>query len=126
MTVIDILLIVLILAATALCVFVILTLKKLTIQIDGMQKDIKQLVDNTIPVLKNLTEVTSRANRIVSEAEGYWDEIDSSIKNLKVRISRLTSFTGSSNTENPAKDIIKNLRAFSKAISAFWKEFKRR
>ena len=126
MTVIDILLIVLILAATALCIFVIVTLKNLMVKIDDMQKDIQKLVDNTIPVLNNLTDVTEKANRIVSEAENYWDEMDHSIKSLKERVHKLTSFTRSDDEENPARDLIKNLRAFFKGLSTFWSEFKRR
>ncbi len=126
MTVIEILLIILILAATVLCIYVIISLKKLNEQIEILQKDVKQLVDNTIPVLNNLNEVTSKANRIVSGAENYWDEIDRSIKNLKEKVSDLTSFTRFRDAENPAKDLIKNLRALFKGAAAFWSEFKRR
>jgi len=126
MTVIDVLLIILILAATALCVFVIVSLKKLNAQIESLQKDIKQLVETTIPVINNLNEVTSRANRIVSEAENYWDEIDRSIKNLKAKVTDLTSFTRFRDEENPTKDLIRNLKALFKGISAFWSEYKRK
>lgn len=126
MTVIDVLLIILILAATALCFFVIISLKKLNAQIESLQKDLKQLVETTIPVINNLNEATSRANRIVSEAENYWEEIDRSIKNLKAKVTDLTSFTRFRDEENPTKDIIRNLKALFKGISAFWSEYKRK
>jgi uncharacterized protein YoxC len=126
MTVIDILLIILILAATALCLYVIFSLKKMNLQIELMRKDMKQLVDSTFPVLNNLNEVTEKINRVVSEAEGYWDDIDRSIKNFKSKISDLTSLSKFRDAEIPAKDLIKNLRAFFKGIYTFWSEFKRK
>lgn len=124
--VIEILLIILILAATALCLFVIVSLKKINLQIEQLQKDVKQVVENTIPLLNNLNDVTTRVNRVVTEAENYWDEIDSSIKNLKQKVSSLTSFTRFRDAENPTQDFIRNLKALSKGVIAFWNEFKRK
>lgn len=124
--VLEIFLIILTLAATALCIYVIISLRKILQQMDVMQKDFKQLIDSSIPVLNNLNEVASRANRIVSGAEHYWDEIDNSIKNLKEKVSNMTSLTRFSNAENPVKDLIKSLRALFKGASAFWSEFKNR
>ncbi len=124
--VLEIFLIILTLAATALCIYVIISLRKILQQMDVMQKDFKQLIDSSIPVLNNLNEVASRANRIVSGAEHYWDEIDNSIKNLKEKVSNMTSLTRFRDAENPVKDLIKNLRALFKGASAFWSEFKNR
>lgn len=124
--VIEILLIILILAATALCLFVIVSLRKINLQIEQLQKDVKHVVENTIPLLNNLNDVTTRVNRVVSEAENYWDEIDSSIKNLKQKVSGLTSFTRFRDAENPTQDFIRNLKALSKGLIAFWNEFKRK
>ncbi len=126
MTLIDILLAILILAATALCIFLIFSIKKIGGQLEELQKDVKHLVENTVPVLKNLNEVTQRANRIVTSAENYWDEIERSIQNLKERVSKLTSYTKFSDAENPAGSLIKNLKAVLKGISTFWSEFRRR
>ena len=126
MTVIDVLLIILIIAATALCIFIIFYLGKLNRQVNELQKEVKQIVDNTVPLLNNLNEVTSRANRIVTEAENYWDEIDRSIKKLKEKASNLTSLSRFRDEENPTKDLIKNLRALFKGISTFWREFNRK
>ena len=123
MTVIELLLIFLILAATVLCIYIILTLKKITARVDDLQKDLKQVTDSLVPLLNNLNEVSSKVNRIVLEVENYWDEIDNSSKNVKERISGLKRFR---DAENPTSDLIKNLRAYSKAFLAFWNEFKRR
>ena len=126
MTVIDVLLIILIIAAIALCIFVIVYLGKLNRQFDTLQKEVKQIVDRTVPLLNNLNEVTSKANRIVSEAENYWDEVDRSIKKIKEKASELTSLSRFRDEDNPTKDLIRNLRALFKGVSTFWREFNRK
>ena len=88
MTIIDIFLIILILSASALSLFAISYLKRITEQVEAVRKDVHQLIEKTNPVVENLEEVTRRANRIVSEVENYWEEIDSSIKKVRERISR--------------------------------------
>jgi uncharacterized protein YoxC len=124
--VIEILLIILILTATALCLFVIVSLKKMNQQIEQLQKDVKQVVEKTIPVLNNINEVTIRVNRVVSEVEDYWDEIDRSIRKIKDKVSNFTSLKLLNDAENPTVDLIKNLKALSKGVSAFWREFRRK
>lgn len=126
MTVIDILLIILILSASALCIFAILYLKRITAQVEAVRMDVHQFIEKTNPLVENIEQVTRRANRVVTEIEGYWDEIDNSIKNIRERISGLTNLNNLRNVEYPAKDLIKNIKAFTKGASAFWSAFKRR
>lgn len=121
----DIFLIILSIAATVLCIYLILTLKKIVAQIDNLQKEVKQLVDNTIPVLKNINDVTLKANRIVSSAEDYWEGIERSIENVRNKFSRLTGVTRNDGEEFPARNFIQNIKALSKGISAFWQEFRK-
>ncbi|MEW6701128.1 MAG: hypothetical protein AB1298_00270 [Bacteroidota bacterium] len=126
MTVIDIFLIILILSASTLSVFAIVYLKKFSEHVEAMRKDLNKLVERTTPVLENLESVTRRASRVAGEVENYWDEIDSSIKKIRERISGLTSLKKNADVEYPAKDLIKNIKALSKGVSAFWTAFKLR
>ncbi|MCX7875528.1 MAG: DUF948 domain-containing protein [Melioribacteraceae bacterium] len=121
----EIFLIILSVAATILCVYLILVLKKIVLQIEQLNKDIKELVDNTIPVLKNINDVTLKANRIVSSAEDYWDGIERSIENVRYKFSRLTGAVRNDSVENPAGNFIQNIKALSRGISAFWQEFRK-
>lgn len=124
--IIDVLLIILIVSASVLCFFAMAYLKRITEQMEAARKDIHEFVQNANPVLENLEEATRRANRVISEVENYWQEIDSSIKNLRERISGLTSIKKIRDVEYPAKDLIKNIKAFIKGASAFWDAFKRK
>jgi uncharacterized protein YoxC len=124
--VVQVLLILLIITATALCIYLIIVLKKLVAQLSDLQKDIKQLVDTTIPVLKNLNEVTLRANRIVSSAESYWEGIERSIENVRMKFSNITSISRFDGAEHPARNLVQNVRAFVKGAVAFWQELRKR
>ncbi|KAF0152470.1 MAG: hypothetical protein FD143_1108 [Ignavibacteria bacterium] len=122
---VQILLVLLIITATALCVYLILVLKKLVVQLNDLQKDIKQLVDSTIPVLKNLNEVTLRANRIVSSAENYWQGIERSIENVRMKFSNFTSVGRFDGAEYPARNLVQNIKAFYRGFTTFWQELRK-
>ncbi|MEW6653249.1 MAG: DUF948 domain-containing protein [Bacteroidota bacterium] len=122
---VQILLVLLIITATALCIYLILVLKKLTVQLNNLQNDIKQLVDSTIPVLKNLNEVTLRANRIVSSAENYWEGIERSIENVRMKFSNFTSVARFDGAEYPARNLVQNIKAFYRGFTAFWHELRK-
>ncbi len=126
MSIIDVLLIILILSASALCIFAIVYLKRITENVEAVRKDVHEFVQKTDEIIENLGGVTRKVNRIVSEVEYYWDEIDLSIKKIRERISGLTSLKNFRDVEYPAKDLIKNIKAFTKGASAFWNAFKRR
>lgn len=126
MNVVDIFLVILIICASALCVFTILYLKKLLQEVEAVRRDVHQLVEKATPVLENLEDVTRRANRVVSEVENYWDQIDNSIKNLREKVTNLTSFTKIRDAVSPATELIRNVKAFAKGIAAFWQEYKQR
>lgn len=122
---VEILLVLLIITATALCIYLIMVLKKLVVQLSDLQKDIKQLVDSTIPVLKNLNEVTLRANRIVSSAENYWEGIERSIENVRMKFSNITSVARFDGAEYPARNLVQNIKAFYRGFTIFWQELRK-
>ncbi len=125
-TFIDILLAILILTASGLCIYLIFTLKTLLQEAETIRKDIHNLVEKALPILDNLNDVSNRASKVVNGIEDYWDEVDSSIKRVKEKIANFTSLKTFQSDDNPAKDLIKNLRAFVKGISAFWQTFKKK
>jgi uncharacterized protein YoxC len=126
MNVIDIFLIILILSASTFFIFAIIYLKKLVQHVEAVRKDVNELVQNANPILQNINSVVRKANRVVSEVENYWDELDSSIKNLRERISNFTPLKVFSESNNPVSELIKNVRAVTKGIVTFWQAFKRK
>lgn len=126
MDLIQILLILLILSSSALCIFTIYYLRKMSQKVEDVIRDFQDLIQKTNPVIENLEQISYRANRVVTEVEGYWNEIDGAIKNIRERISGLTSLRNLHDVEYPAKDLIKKIKAISKGASAFWNAFKHR
>ncbi|PKL83764.1 MAG: hypothetical protein CVV24_03345 [Ignavibacteriae bacterium HGW-Ignavibacteriae-3] len=126
MDVIQVLLILLIISSSALCIFTIYYLRKMSRQVEDVIRDFQELIQKTNPVIENLEQISYRANRVVSEVEGYWREIDGAIKNIRERISGLTSLRNLHDVEYPAKDLIKKIKALAKGASAFWNAFKQR
>lgn len=123
--IIQIVLTLLILSATVLCIYLIFYLKKILIHVDEMRKEIHQLVEKTIPVFEKLDVAADKANKIVSEVEGYWEDLESSINNLKQKVSNITSFKKTT-SENSVTDFIRNLRAISRGLVSFWDALKNR
>jgi len=126
MALINIFLIVFILSATFLCIFATVYLKRTFEQVEAVRKDIHYLIENTIPVLSNLEEITQRTNKIMTEAEGYWDEINYSIRNLRRTISEFGSLKKFCYARTHNMELIKNLRSIAKGVSAFWSDYKSR
>lgn len=125
MTILDLFLIVLILAASALCIYLIISLKKMNNSIEILQKDLHELSEKTIPVVENLTVITERAARITGEAEDYWSSLTESIEGIKTKISHFGKNSGRDKTNRPVEDFIRNLRAIFMGISAFWDNIKK-
>lgn len=123
MTLIDILLVVLILSAIALCIYTIVFLYRIFRQVEGVRNDIHELVENTIPVLNNMEEVIGSANRIVSEVEGYWVEIDQSIRSLREKISKFGFWKLLLDAPTQPSRYIKNLRSITKGLAVFWRTY---
>ena len=126
MILIDIFLIVFIISAFSFCIFVIKYLKRIFEDKNAIRKDIHMLVEKTIPILSNLKDITQRVNRIISEAEGYWEEINISIRNLREKILKFSSGEKSRDAQKQISEIRKNLRSITKGISGFWIEYKRK
>ena len=124
MTIIDILLVLLIIAAAALCVYLIISLSKINKSVEILQKDVHDLIEKTIPVLENLNDVSEKVNKVASEAEGHWTDLNSAIDNAKKKVSSFSlKTTHIGRSENPVSSLIKNLSALVKGITAFWSEF---
>lgn len=122
--IVDILLVVLILAATTLCIYLVISLKKINESIKSMQKDVHDLHENTVPLLQNLTEISERATKVTSEVELYWRDISSSIERVKDKVSGFGKSRGATSPQNPIEDFIRNLKAISRGITAFWTNFR--
>ncbi len=119
MTIIEILLAVLIITACAVCIYLVVSLKKLNQSIEVLQKDVHDIYEKTIPLLENLTAISEKTARITNEAENYWQNITETIDKVRSKISHFGRGTGIHSDTNPIEDFVKNLRAIFKGIRSF-------
>ena len=120
MTLIDVFLIVLIVAASALCIYLIFTLNKLRKSFEVIQNDIHTISEKTVPVLENLDEITKKAAQITSDTEEQISELKTFIQSIKEKVNRVVDLPGKINPENRISELLKNLNAIAKGFSVFW------
>ncbi|MFH1196502.1 MAG: DUF948 domain-containing protein [bacterium] len=123
MTVIEILLAILIIAASALCVYLIKSLIKLNETLDLIRQDIHTLSEKTLPVLENLNETTRNLNRVTSDVESKVGDIISVVDRYKEKFLKI-KYSATESSGNPIINLVRNLRAISKGTLAFVRKFK--
>lgn len=83
MLIINILLVILLLSASALCIFLIIYLKRILDQLETLGMEIRQFVESTNAMMNNVEAVALRANRIVTDVEGYWAVVSRVVKSFR-------------------------------------------
>lgn len=83
MLIINILLVILLLSASALCIFLIIYLKRILDQLETLGMEIRQFVECTSTMMNNVEAVALRANRIVTDVEGYWAVVSRVVKSFR-------------------------------------------
>ena len=125
MTIIDIFLLILIIVAIVLAVYLIISLKKINVTLDYVQKDLALLNEKLTPILDNMTVVTEKAIKISDETEKRVLDISETIQNVKSTVSKFSfKSSGGSYNKNPIVDLVNNLQAVSKGVATFWSKLK--
>ena len=124
MTALDILLIILVASAIVLCVYLIFSLKKINVTLNQLQNDVHNISEKTLPILDNLQQVSEKINNITERAANQINDLTNSIQKVKDKIFFLKPRDKKSSSENPVNNLIKNLSAVSKGISAFWQKLR--
>lgn len=120
---IDILTIILLVLVCALIVFVFITLKKLNRSIDVLSADVHQLIDSTIPAVENLNKASEKLANVADDAEKHMADFNRFVLSTKTRINSLSTRVKEGANQNPVMNLVKNLSAISRGISAFWEKY---
>lgn len=124
MSIIEIFLLVLIIVTIVLVFYLIISLKKINSTLDLVQDDLKILNDRLEPILENVNVITTKAANISDETEKRVLDISQTIQNVRSTVSNF-SYRGKRGTGNkgPIHELLNNVGALSKGISAFWNKF---
>ncbi len=126
MDTIQILTIVLIVSASALCIALIYYLNNIVKSVQSINKDINELSTNLKPLIKSYTELSDSLNKISSEAKDQFRISRSILNDFRDRADKLLSIEDKirSGVEDAVMPLFKNLNAVGKGVETFWRNFK--
>lgn len=124
MTIVDIFLLVLIISATALCIYLIISLRRISRNVDLMQADFHHFIENTTPAIKTLEDVAKKLDNITSTTERHFIDVSDTIDLYKEKSKQYIEIFKSESKHNQIVSLISSLRAIIKGISVFLRDLK--
>jgi uncharacterized protein YoxC len=126
MDIIQILTIVLIVSASALCIALIYYLNKIVKSVQSINKDMNELSANLKPLIQSATELSDHIYKITSEAKDQLHISRSILSDFRERADKLLSIENKirSGVEDAVMPLFKNLNAVGKGVETFWRSFK--
>jgi uncharacterized protein YoxC len=123
MSLLEVLLLLLIIVGIILGIYLIVSLKKINGTLDFVQRDLNNVNDKLKPILDNIKVITDKAVSISDETEKRVLDISSTLQNVRNTVSKFSiKSKGSSTSRSPIQDLLSNLTAASKGVSAFWQK----
>ena len=121
MAILEIFLLLVYIVIIVLGIYLVISLKKMNAALDYLQRDIKDLNERLEPIFENIKIITDKVVNISDETEKRVLDLGDTIQNVKNTVSRFSiPGKGSSKSRSPIQDLIRNLTATSKGVSAFW------
>ena len=126
MDTVQILTIVLIVCASALCIALIYYSSKIVKSVQSINKDLNELSSNLKPLIRSTTDLSDNLNKITSEAKDQLRISRSILSDFRERADELLSIEDKirSGVEDAVMPLFKNLNAVGKGIESFWRNFK--
>jgi uncharacterized protein YoxC len=126
MDIIQILTLVLIVSASALCIALIYYLNKIVKSVQSINRDINELSANLKPLINSTTELSDKMNVITSEAKDQLKISRSILSDFRERADKILSIENKirSGVEDTVMPFVKNLSAVGKGVESFWRNFK--
>lgn len=126
-TVVQIFSVLLLIAASLLCIYLIIYLKKIVEVISDVRRDINQLSQNLLPLVESLQnlsnsiiEVSEDVKSQISKVRWIFDEVKERFEKLFIFEQRMKQAV-----EVPANNLFNNLQAIKKGVSTFFTALKK-
>jgi uncharacterized protein YoxC len=126
MDIVQILTIVLIVSASALCIALIFYLNKIVKSVQSVNNDIHELSANLKPLIQSTLELSDNLNKITSDAKDQLKISRSIISDFRERADKILSIENKirSGVEDAVMPFVKNLHAIGIGFESFWRNFK--
>jgi uncharacterized protein YoxC len=121
LTIIDVLTAVVLVLASALIVFLIVYLGKITHSIQDLQKDISKLSGRLEPLISSLSELTSKFSELSEQAKRQLEATKGIVFSVKDRVDKILEFEEKirAGIDGPVSGLLNQLRAISNGVSTF-------
>lgn len=126
-TVVQIFSVLLLIAASVLCVYLIIYLKKIVEDISDIRKDINQLSQNLLPLVDSLQNLSNSIIEVSEDVQSQIDKVRWIFDEVKERFEKLFLLEQrmKNAVEVPANNLINNLQAIKKGVSTFFSTMKK-
>ena len=126
MDIVQILTIVLIISASALCIALIFYLNKIVKSVQSVNNDIHELSANLKPLIQSTLELSDNLNKITFDAKDQLKISRSIISDFRERADKILSIENKirSGVEDAVMPFVKNLHAIGIGVESFWRNFK--
>lgn len=124
--VLDIFLIILIIAASLVCIALIIGLKRIIQSVSMLQKDINELTASLKPLIRSSQDLTDNINRLAEETKSQLDVSKSIVHDVRKRFDNYLVIEDKvrDGVENLILPFVNSLNAIGKGFDAFWKKYK--
>ncbi len=121
MTLIDILTAIVLVLISALVIFLIIYIGKITRSIQELQKDISKLAEKLEPLVTSLSEVMTKLSDLSELANRQLEATKGIIFNVKERIEKVLEFEEKIRTgiEGSVMGVVNQFKAISNGVSTF-------
>ena len=121
MTLIDVLTVVVLILVSALIVFLIVYLGKITRSIQDLQKDISDLSDRLEPLVSSLSDLTSKLSDLSDYAKRQLEATKGIVFSVRDRVEKILEFEEKirDGINGPISGFLNQLRAISNGVSTF-------
>ncbi len=123
----EVLVSILLISATALCIYLIYSLNKVSKSIESIEKDINDIAKRSIPLIEKYSELGDRMSDTLGDLNEQINSIKTFINGIKENFTTVfDKGRGLRETaEETAQAFINNISAFKKGLSVFWSKFKK-
>lgn len=124
-SVITIFTVILLISASALCIALIVFLRRVATSINEFNHDTKQLIERIDPLVDSLVEMSASLKELSAEVSEQLDKTGWIVDEVKMRLESIISIEGKikESVESPIDKLMSNLKAIRSALSVFWKTF---
>ena len=122
----EILNIILIASASALCIALIYYLNQIVKSVQSINTNIKELTSEIKPLIQSTLELSEKLNQITNETKSQLQISKSIISDFRERADKVLNMESKirSGIEVAVMPLVQNLHALSKGVETFWRNFK--